>query len=358
MQAGEDTPLHSAHLYALIRVASEAGRAFGRHGGLQIVASLEIIVRLGVVGQRVPLVVRPAGSRIQQRGRDKRGLVVARVVTHLGVQLIAVPLHAETAAQRNGMCGIPLVPFQTRVAHDGILLGKQRTRLILAEGSEARHIVVGDTVQRDIIFLVRVGQHVTEVFAERKMCIELESGLDGKAQHGVLEIVFVLRLAVFQYGQRITQLPVVIVVSGQGFVKVCLVRHVQMVFVNLPSGEGIRTKHGSLGVCQERRRRGCPFLIARGSRIVTQVAGNIGKRRVETYVQLAAQRNIGIEPDVQTVHIILFQCGLCSRISQRQVILCHFIPAFHVDAVILQESRAVHLFFPVRVFVVFLRIVV
>ena len=102
------------------------------------------------------------------------------------------------------MRGIPLVPLQTGVAHDGILLGEQRTCLVLPESPETRHIVVGYTVQGDIILLVRVRQHIAEMLAERKMVVKLEFRLDGKAQHGVLEMVFVLRLAIFKDSQRVT----------------------------------------------------------------------------------------------------------------------------------------------------------
>ena len=95
------------------------------------------------------------------------------------------------------MCSIPLIPLQTSVAHDRILLGEQRACLILAEGPEARHIVVGYAIQGDIILLVRVRQHIAEMLAERQMIVELKLGFDRKAQHGVLEMVFVLRLAIF-----------------------------------------------------------------------------------------------------------------------------------------------------------------
>ena len=230
---------------------AEARGTFHGHCGLQEIAVLEAVFTLEVIRQRVPFVVGARRGGVGQGGRNEGSLVVTRVVAHLCVELVGIPLHAEAAEELHVMGVETPDPFHACVAHDGVLLGEERTRLILPVSANAGHVVVGYGIERDIVFFVRVGQHVAEVFAERKVTVELEAGLDGDAEHGVLKVVLVLCVTVVKDGQRVTQLPVVVAVSRECFIKVGLIGDVKVVGVNLPARKGVGTEHGRFGVGQE-----------------------------------------------------------------------------------------------------------
>ena len=148
------------------------------------------------------------------------------------------------------------------------------------------------------------------MLAQEKVGVELELRGHRQVQHRVLETVLDIALTITVDGCGVGQFPVVFRIAGKGLFQIALVFYIQMLFIDLATYNGVGADERTLHIGQESRRRGSAFIIAFGSTVVAQIARLIGKRSIEANAKVFGQRDIGVETDVQTIHIVLLQCTL------------------------------------------------
>ena len=120
----------------------------------------------------------------------------------------------------------------------------------------------------------------------------------------------------------------------------------------------VGAQEGALHIGQERRSNRSTLVVGLRSAIITDVTCLVGKRSIEAHLQLLGQVNIGIEANVQAIHVIVFHRTLSRSITYREVVVSHFVTTLNVDAVVLGHRRAIDIILPVSVLVVLVIIVV
>ena len=114
----------------------------------------------------------------------------------------------------------------------------------------------------------------------------------------------------------------------------------------------VRAHKRALDIRKEAWSRWRAFVIAEGGTIVTDVTGDVAKRCVEADGETLTERDVRIESDVQTTHVIVLQCTLLVDIAYGEVIVGHSVTAFHIDTIVLGHGRVVHQVLPVGILVV------
>ena len=255
------------------------------------------------------------------------------------------------------VCSIAVAPVETRVAHHRILLASHRAYLVVYIRIHARNIIAGDTIQRDIQFLVGVDKIVAEVFAECQILVELELRRHREVDHRVLEAVLILCITELIDSQRVCQLVVIVGIVSQCLVEVALIGYVDITIGKPTARKRIRAEHRALGVGQESCRCGSSLIVVLRSTIVAQITSLISERCVETDTEFIGEVNIGIETDIQTAHRVVLKCALVVDVTKREVVVSHVVTTLYIDAVVLRESSMIYQFFPISI-VVILRIII
>ena len=242
---------------------------------------------------------------------DRRNLITAGVVAELRAHGVALPVDACTTKEMQIVCSIAVAPVETSVAHHRILLASHRAHLVVYIGIHARNIIAGDTIQRDIQFLVGVDKIVAEVFAECQILVELELRRHREVDHRVLEAVLILCITELIDSQRVCQLVVIVGIVSQCLVEIALIGYVDIAIGKPTARKRIRAEHRTLGVSKESCRCGSSLIVVLRSTIVAQITSLISERCVETDTEFIGEVNIGIETDIQTAHRVVLQCSGC-----------------------------------------------
>ena len=356
LHTGEDAPAGTEGLQAAVGLDAEVRRGLGREVQLQVVALQVVVLRLCIPGNAGPAGAAAIGTGVGAALREGR-LVVAGVVAELGVERIALPVDAGTTEGADLVGIVAVLPRQAGVAHERVLLREERTHLVLAGRGEALNVVVGHAVDGNVVLLVGAHQVVAEVLLQAEAGAEVEAGRHGNVEHGVLETVLVLGIAIGIEGVGVAQPVVVGLVVVQGLIEIALVVHVEVV-AQTATGVGVGAEEGALGIGQERGRRDGAVAIGGGRAVVAQVAAQVRERGVEAGVELLREVDVGVEANVQPVHRVVVERALGVGIAQRQVVVGHVVATLHVDAVVLGEGRAVDLLLPVGLVVVLAVVIV
>ena len=250
------------------------------------------------------------------------------------------------------MCTIAIAPVKTCIREHGTLVRSQCAGLIVTIGAHTGHKVAGHTIHRDVIVFRSVHQVIGEVFAQGQVIVELILGSYRDVQHRILIEVLVLGITIVIDGNRIGQLVVVVVVLRQSLIKVAFVVHINKAIGEHTVGVGVGTEHRALHIGQEAWCGRGTFTIVKCSAVVAQVARQLGKRNVEASIKLVGKLNIGIETDIDTVHVVAHQCALLVYIAQGKVIVGHIITTTYIDVVVLTDASAVHILLPVGIVVI------
>ena len=187
------------------------------------------------------------------------------------------------------------------------------------------------------------------MLTQGQVIVELILGSYRDVQHRILIEILVLGITIVIDCNRIGQFVVIIVVFRQSLIEVALIVHINKAVGEHTIGIGVGTEHRALHIGQEARRGRGAFAIVKCSAIVTQVARQLGKRDVEAGIKLVGKLNVGIESDIDTVHIIAHQCALLVYIAQGKVIVGHIITTTYIDVVVLTDASAVHILLPVGI---------
>ena len=214
------------------------------------------------------------------------------------------------------MCAIAIAPVETSVREHGTLVRSQCTGFIITVGAHTGHIVAGHAIHRDVIVLRCVHQVIGEVLTQGQVFVELILGSYRDVQHRILIEILVLGITIVIDSNRIGQFVVIIVVLRQSFIKVALIIHINKAIGEHTIRIGVGTEHRTLHIGQEARCSRGAFAIVKCSAVIAQVARQLGKRDVEAGIKLVSKLNIGIEADIDTVHIIAHQRTLLIYIAQ------------------------------------------
>ena len=126
----------------------------------------------------------------------------------------------------------------------------------------------------------------------------------------------------------------------------------------LSTAIAIGAEERTLDVCQEARCRRCALIIRLRRTVITDITRAVGKRSVEAYAESRCQRDVGIETDVQAIHIVEFQRALLSDIAHREVVAGHGVATLDIDAVVLGHGGVIDQVLPVGVLMVLVIIIV
>ena len=246
---GEDGP-YGIQCLQPVGLFTETGRTVGGEVGLQEIATLVVVLSLGIHAQRSPGLTQTRGGSIQQRGTHEGGLVTTRVVTELGVVGIGLPLDAGTSEHMQTVGLVAVAPVKTGVAHHRVLLRSQRAHLVLTIGVNARHIIVGHTVDGDVVHLIGVDQIIAEVLHQREVAVDLILGTHAQVEHGVLKAVLVFTLSIFVESGGVTETVVIVLVlhRGEGLVEIALVDHVILRRRELATAIAVGAHEGALHI--------------------------------------------------------------------------------------------------------------
>ena len=123
-------------------------------------------------------------------------------------------------------------------------------------------------------------------------------------------------MAIVIDGNRIGQFIVVVVVLRQGLIEIAFIAHINKTVGEHTIGIGIGAEHRALHIGKEAWCGRGAFAIVKCGAIVAQVARQLGKRDVEAGIKLVGKLNVGIEADIDTVHVVAHQCALLVYIAQ------------------------------------------
>ena len=120
----------------------------------------------------------------------------------------------------------------------------------------------------------------------------------------------------------------------------------------------VGTHERALGISQEAGSRRRSFIVGLRCSIVADVARTVSERGIKADVEAGSQRDVRIESDVQTVHVVILQGALLRNIAHGEVVVSHSITALDVDTIVLGHGSVVDQVLPVSVLMVLFVIVV
>ena len=132
------------------------------------------------------------------------------------------------------------------------------------------------------------------MLAHEEVACNLQFRRHREVQHRCLETVLGISLSILVDSCGVAQLPVVVVVVGQGLAQVRLRVDVEVLLretagTRLVVTIAVSTHEGALHVSQERRSDRRTLVITLGRTVVTDVACLVSKRSIEANRQFVAQ---------------------------------------------------------------------
>ena len=179
-----------------------------------------------------------------------------------------------------------------------------------------------------------------------------------QVEHRVLQTVLILSLAILVDSSRVTQLPVIILIVGQSLGQVRLLFNVKVTVGKTSHTIAVGAHERALDISQETRSGGCTFVIAGRGTVVTDATGDVTKRSIESDRETLTKRDVCVESDIQTSHIIVLQCALLINVTYREVVVSHSVTAFYIDTIVLGHGRVVYKVLPIGILVVLSVIIV
>ena len=204
-----------------------------------------------------------------------------------------------------------------------------------------------------IVTLIEALQHVAETLGEGEVLGWLPCWSDGDSHLSHIDVVLVLCLCILEDCLRVSQ--------G------CLgTEHLVEIVVGIGDearyftigGEVVRTHEWRL---DESECVGCSNsggVELRLHTCITKVAGDVGVHGIETGGEPTVEHDVGIESDVEAIHVVLAEGSSSIGVTYGEVVVCHVVTTLDVEAIVLSKCLFVGDVLPIRIVMIHIIIII